>query len=220
MTNDVKIFIGVITATFVLIAGAVFLVGRTDRTSSNATGKTLASQVVSPDILERPDSWKIGSESAKVTVTEFGDYQCPACKATEATTQALRTKYEGKIRFVWRHFPLTQLHEFAFDSALAVEAAGKQGKFWDYHQKLFEISPDLQKDKLENLAKDLGLDLDRFNKDKNSDETRQRILTDQADGNKAGVSGTPTYYINGVKLELDRLPTLSDFSAKIDPLLK
>ncbi len=218
LSSDTKIFLGVGLATLILIVGAIFFFGQSGSTTSSSNPSR--SVHVDQNILVHDDSWSEGPKDAKVTLVEFGDFQCPACKNTEGATEEIRTKYQGKIRFVWRNFPLTQVHEFAFTSAEAAEAAGLQNKFWDYHKKLYELSPDLGTDKLISAAKDLGLDVEKFKKDIDSDPVRQRVLNDQADGNKAGVDGTPTYFINSNKLVLDHLPTAADFSAIIDPLLK
>lgn len=221
ITNDVKIIGGIVIATLVLIVGAIFLFGRDSTSSTDSTGKVVK---VSNDILLKNAIETDGPSDAKVTIVEFGDFQCPACKAEESIIDQVRKDYQGKVRFVWRNFPLTQVHEFAFDSSLAAEAAGKQGKFWPYHDKLFEISPSLAKDKLLQAAKDVGLDTEKFTKDMDSDAVRQIVLNDQADGNKANVNGTPTIFINQYLLvnqaNPNSLPTLSDFKATIDPLLK
>lgn len=201
MSNETKIFIGVIGGTLLLIFGLAFALGG----KSPATSPT-GSAVVDEKLLVKSDSWKSGSDSAKVTVVEFSDFQCPACKAAQPTVQSLLTKYGNNLRFVYRHFPLPS-HEFGFSAAEAAEAAGLQGKpalpagrFWEMHDKLFDISPDLGKDKLVQAAKDLGLNIDKFNKDMDSDSIRQKVLNDQTDGNTLGVNATPTFFVNGTKL--------------------
>lgn len=220
LSNDVKIFGGIILATVVLIVGAVFFFGKDSGTSSNPT----KSSKISSNILVRKDSWSEGPENAKVTMVEFGDFQCPACKIEEPIIESIIKKYQGKIRFVWRQFPLTQVHEFGMDSALAAEAAGKQGKFWEYHDQLFKISPDLGSEKLLAAAKELSLDIDKFTADKGSDEVRQKVLNDQNDGNRAKVNGTPTIFINGKLLinhsKPNTLPQAADFASEIDAVLK
>lgn len=191
MPNDVKIFLAVIGGTLVLIFGVAFLLGKNSAPSQN----TPALQ----ENLIKPDSWKIGSESARVTLVEFSDFQCPSCKVAEPTVRSILAKYPENVRLVYRHFPLPS-HEFAFGAAQAAEAAGLQGKFWEMHDKLFDLSPDLGKDKLVQIAKDLNLDLDKFARDLDSDPVRQKVLNDQSDGNTLGVNATPTFYVNGKKL--------------------
>lgn len=192
MPNDIKIFLGIIGGTLLLVFGAAFLLGRGGSTPPGQTP-------IDTKILVRDNSWKVGTPSAKVTVVEFSDFQCPSCKAAEPVVESLRTKYADNLLFVYRHFPLPS-HEFAFGAAEAAEAAGLQGKFWEMHNKLFDLSPDLSRDNLVSAAKDLGLAVDKFSKDLDSDPIRQKVLNDQNDGNSLGVNATPTFYVNGTKL--------------------
>lgn len=196
MSNETKIFLGVIGGTLLLVFGLAFALGG----KSNPATTPLGSSTVDEKLLVKPDSWKIGSDSAKVTVAEFSDFQCPACKAAQPAVKALIARYGNSLRFVYRHFPLLPSHEFAFGAAEAAEAAGLQGKFWPMHDKLFDSSPDLDKDKLIQLARDLGLDMDKFTKDLDSDTIRQKVLNDQNDGNAIGINATPTFFVNGTKL--------------------
>ncbi len=217
MSNDVKIFGAMIIATVVLIVGAVFFLGRN---ADNQPTQAIQATIIPKKDLIKDESWSIGSPSAKVTVVEFGDFQCPSCKAEEPVIKELIKHYGDNIYFVYRHFPLVQVHQYALDSADAAEAAGMQGKFWEYHDKLYEISPDLQKENLLKAAKSIGLDEEKFVSDSGGDAVRQKVLNDIADGNKFGVNGTPTFFINGKKMEFSTLPTLAQFKSVIDPQLK
>ncbi len=218
MNNDVKIFGGIIGATILLIIGAVFFLGRT--APAPTTNEKVKATVFPKSVLIKENSWAIGSPSAKVSIVEFGDFQCPSCKIEEPIVQQILKLYGKKVYFVYRHFPLTQVHQYALSSADAAEAAGMQGKFWEYHDKLYKISPDLEPQNLTKAAKDIGLDVEKFSKDLVSDAARQRVLEDMADGNKVQVGGTPTFFINGKLLRTPSLPTLSDFKSTIEPLLK
>lgn len=193
MSTETKILVAIIGATLLVVGGAAMLLGGKSDTSTSST------TTVDAKILVTPDSWKIGTDSAKVTLVEFSDFQCPACKGAEPVVTQIQDKYKDKILFVYRHFPLP-VHEFAMDAAVAAEAAGKQGKFWDMRDKLFKISPDLGRDKLIAAAKDIGLNTDEFTKDLDSQDLRQKVLNDESDGTKAGVDATPTFFINGAKL--------------------
>lgn len=194
ISTETKVFGAIIGATVILVVGAALTMG-----GKGSEGPvTLGGQTVSQDILVRSDSWSEGTSSAKVTLVEFSDFQCPACKAAEPGVESLRSKYRDQIRFVYRHFPLPA-HQFAIDAGVAAEAAGKQGKFWEMHNKLFDISPDLTRENIISGAKDLGLNVDEFTKDLDSDVLRQRVLADQSDGNKANVDATPTFFINGTR---------------------
>ncbi len=211
MTNDLKLFLGIIIGTLVLVFGAVFLISRNNSQTSPSSNNTL---IVPTEYLVRSDSWSIGTESAKVTLVEFSDLQCPACRLAETyVLETLEKNKDKSFRFVYRHYPLVRAHYFAIDAAIAAEAAGRQGKFWEYIAKLFTNQPeDNTKDnfKRENLIKyatDLGLNKDQFTKDLDDPALRQRVLNDQADGDRANVSGTPTFFINGQKYE-GRFPDL------------
>lgn len=147
----------------------------------------------------RADSHSIGS--GKVTVVEFGDFQCPACGQAFPYVSKLKDEFKDKITFVFRNFPLP-MHPNAQPAAEAAEAAAAQGKFWEMHDKLFENQS--QWSSLADptsvftlYAEQLGLDKDKFAKDVQSDANAERISKDQSDGYAVGVSGTPTFFING-----------------------
>lgn len=177
-------------------------------------------KVVPAGVLIQDDSWAVGSPSAKVTIVEFGDYQCSTCKTYEPIVQEIKEKYGSKIYFVYRHYPLVQVHPFAMSSAIAAQAAGSQGKFWEYHKELYQASPNLEKENLIKIAEKIDLDMTKFSAQIDSDAGRQQVLDDLSDGNTIGVTGTPTFFINGVFYPLTDLKNASDFSSKIDPLLK
>lgn len=213
MSNEKKFVVGVVVGSVALLLGAVFLLGGSGSSGSVLGGKA----AVAPEILVRSDSWAQGPAETPVTVVEFSDFQCPACKAAEPTIKTVIAKYSDKIRFVYRHFPLSS-HQYAFPAAQAAEAAGKQGKFWEMHDLLFAKQPEFQTDKLKNYAQSLGLDMERFNRDFDSDEIRQKILNDQSDGNKANVTATPTFFINGTKFT--GVLTVAEFEKEIEERLK
>ena len=202
VATEIKFFLAIIIGTVVLIGGAAMLLGKSSPTDTSG--------------LVRNNSHFVGSPNAKVTVVEFSDFECPACKAAQPTVTAVLQKYKDKIRFVYRNFPLPS-HEFGMIAAQAAEAAGLQNKFWEMHDKLFEKSPDLSKDKLITYAAEIGLDSAKFNADLDSDAVRQIVLDNQADGNKAGLSVTPTFFINGTKF--DGGMSLDQFSKEIEARL-
>ena len=202
-STETKIFIGIIGATILLVAGAALLLGK--------------DTVIDTTNLVRNNSHSIGPADAKVTIVEFSDFECPACKAAQPALEQTLKDYSDKVRFVYREFPLPS-HEFGFIAAQAAEAAGLQGKFWEMHDKLFQISPNLSRDQLIGAAKDLGLNMDQFTKDFDSEAVRQRILDDQADGKKANLEATPTFFINGTKFTGGL--TVNQFKQEIDSRLK
>lgn len=149
-----------------------------------------------------------GAGDAKVVLTQFADFQCPACKAFEPTLAEILTENEGKVRLVFKHFPLyPSPHKNALVSAYASEAAGKQGKFWEMHDKLYETQDDWAeagdpKDKFVGYASDLGLNVDDFSRDLNDEAGKDVIDRDKALGTELKLSGTPTIFINGEEFDL------------------
>jgi protein-disulfide isomerase len=140
-----------------------------------------------------------GNPKAPVMIVEFSDYQCPYCHSVEPTVKELLTKYGDKVSLSYRDFPLTQIHSQAQISAEASRCALEQGKFWEYHDQLFAASK-LEKDDLIGYARDLKLDEKQFGSCLTSEKYKADIDKDLQDGRKAGVSGTPGFFINGVAL--------------------
>jgi protein-disulfide isomerase len=139
----------------------------------------------------------VGSASAPITLVEFSDYQCPYCGRVEPTLKRLRAAYGDKIRFVWKDFPLTQIHPQAFKASEAAHCAGDQGKYWDLHDVLFSKQSELQLDDLKRHALTLGLKTDDFNQCLDSGKYAERVRDGVAEGGQLGVNSTPTVFING-----------------------
>jgi len=137
-----------------------------------------------------------GPEDAKVTLLEYGDLECPYCGQAEPVIRELLSDF-GDLRYVWRHLPLSDVHPHAQLAAEAAEAAGTQGKFWEMHDLLLEHSDDLRLRALLRYAEDLGLDLDRFREHLRKRKGAGRIAEDVESADQSGVSGTPTFFING-----------------------
>ncbi len=146
---------------------------------------------------------KYGNGQATVVLTEFGDFECPACKQYESTIEELRQKYSDKMLFVWKHFPLfPQPHKNARNAAYASEAAANQGKFWEMHDALYEkqdewVSLSDPKDKFVGYARELNLNVDTFTKDYDNQAGKANIDRDLAFGKEIKLSGTPSFFING-----------------------
>lgn len=136
-----------------------------------------------------------GGANAPVTIIGFSDYECPYCKAAEATIGQVLKTYGDRVRYVHRDFPLA-FHQNAFAAAEAAACANAQGKFWEYHARLF-AAQDLSADKLKAIAGDLGLDRKKFDECLGARQFKARVEQDMADGAAAGVSGTPAFFING-----------------------
>jgi protein-disulfide isomerase len=145
------------------------------------------------------DSPSIGDKNAPVTIIEFSDFECPFCERfyTQSYKQ-IKANYvdTGKVRIVFKHFPLP-FHANAQKAAEASECAREQGKFWEMHDKLFENQNAISISSLKGYAADLGLDTSKFNSCLDSGKYASRVQKDASDGSAAGVSGTPSFFING-----------------------
>ena len=139
----------------------------------------------------------LGRSSAPVTLIEFSDFQCPFCQRVAPTLKKVRDTYGDKVRIVWKDFPLTQIHPQAFKAGEAAHCAGDQGKYWEYHDRLFANQQQLQPDELKKHAADLGLDATAFNACLDSSKYGERVRDGVAQGQRLGVNSTPTIYING-----------------------
>lgn len=141
----------------------------------------------------------LGPETASVTLVEYGDYECPYCGLAYPIVKELLRRLGDQLRFVFRNFPLTQVHPHAEHAAQAAEAAGRQGKFWEMHDYLFEHQDALDDAHLAQYAIDLNLDLPRFEQDFGDPAIIEHIREDVLSGIRSGVNGTPTFFINGVR---------------------
>ena len=138
-----------------------------------------------------------GPEYAPVTIVKFEDFQCPFCKQFQPTVAELLSRYNGKIRLVHKDLPLDNIHPQARRAAEAARCADEQGKFWSYHDILYANYPKVSEESLKNLAKEAGLDVNAFNRCLSSDKFKAAVQQDLIDGAKLGVTGTPTFFING-----------------------
>ena len=195
MKKNVLISLGLVVA--VLIA-AVVIANITSEPDAVAQGSTA-------EVLVRPDSQRLSTAAdGKVTFVEFLDFECESCRAAYPAVEQLREQYDGRVTFVVRHFPL---HFNSEAAARAAEAAGAQGKFEEMYQMLFETQSEWgeQKTPMDDVfigfAEDLGLDMVKFNEDFNDPATLAKVQRDQADGKALGVTGTPTFFLNGTKVE-------------------
>ncbi|MGA2001532.1 MAG: thioredoxin domain-containing protein [Terriglobales bacterium] len=145
--------------------------------------------------LVRPDSHSTGNPQAPVTLVEFADLQCPSCVAAEPEMRELRRLYRDRVRFVFRQFPLEQVHVYALKAAEASECAARQGKFWESLDRFYSASGDLQDESLVRYAAELGLDTAVFQSCLGSGATLAVIQRDREDGRALGVRGTPTFFL-------------------------
>lgn len=140
-----------------------------------------------------------GDKKAEYTLIAFSDFQCPFCKRGDDTAKEFLKKNDKKVKYVFKNFPLS-FHPEAGPAAKAATAAGKQGKFYEYHDKLFENQAKIGEELYVQIAKDLGLNLDKFNKDRASDEVQKQVDAEMKQGQDIGIQGTPGFVLNGVKI--------------------
>ena len=155
-----------------------------------------------------------GSEKAPVTIVKFEDFQCPFCKQVQPTFDELLSRYNGKVRLVHKDLPLESLHAQARQAAEAARCAHEQGKFWEYHDKLYANSPKASADDLKSYAKDVGLNVDSFDRCFASGKYKAVVQQDLNEGAQLGLTGTPTFFING--REISGNQPLEAFEAIID----
>jgi protein-disulfide isomerase len=145
-----------------------------------------------------------------ITIVEFSDFQCPACKAVQQPLDELLKKYDGKVTFVYRYFPLTTIHKNAQLAAQAAESANKQGKFWEMHDVLFDKQGEWEGEKdptgkFVQYATDLGLDSVKFTADLTNQEVVDAVTNDNLAATRYRLTGTPTFFVNGVQTEFNEI---------------
>lgn len=204
MSKEAKILIAILVLVVGGMIGLFALANGGDKTA-DTTKPTDAGK------LARDDSHKIGTGA--VQIVEFGDFQCPACGAAEPRLAKLRADYDGKVNFVFRNFPLAQIHKNAVAAANAAESAGAQGKYWEMHDKLYANQTewsDLSNpaDKFAEYATSIGIDGTKVKKAIQDKAYQQFIDTDMADGEALQVNSTPTVFIDGKKLSANDYETM------------
>lgn len=142
-----------------------------------------------------------GKDDAPVTLLEYGDFECPYCGEAYPIVKRIQQELGDDLRFVFRHFPLSQVHPHALQAAYAAEAAGKQDKFWEMHDMLFEHQNALKNEDLVRYADTLGLDTKVFIDDFGSPEVAKKVQEDFMSGVRSGVNGTPTFFIDEVRFD-------------------
>lgn len=153
------------------------------------------------------DTWSKGNLESSVELTEFSDYECPACSSAYLGIEDLVNKYSKYIKFTYRHYPLTTIHKYAFRFAEAAEAAGYQGKFFEFTDVVFRkhdeiFSSENPEEKMMEFAKAIeGLDFDKFKSDYESEKFKPDVLDDQRTAQRLGLNSTPSFLINGEVFE-------------------
>ncbi len=161
--------------------------------------KVLAQVRQEPRLLLR-NSPVMGSPSQKIVMAEFSDFECPFCARAHEVVKQFMSKNQNDVTLVYKHFPLTEIHQQAEPAALASWAAMQQGKFWEYHDVLFEQQSRLGEELYLEIANNLKLDIAKFNRDRQSKEAKETVKKDFELGKSLGVRGTPSFVVNGIFL--------------------
>ncbi len=197
-----------------VVAGMIWLV------SIQAKAPQNVEELVIENVIA-PDDWVKGSRTAKVTLIEYGDFECPGCAQYASVVSALSAEFGDKIAVVYRHFPLPQ-HTNAIPMIYVAEAAGLQGKFWEMNDMIFAnqakwVGKSDVKSIVTEYAKTLGLDVTKFVSDFESTDLRKKVETIVEKNSKVGITYTPTFFLNGKRIANPR--TYADFKAVIETAL-
>src|SRR3972149_11078806 len=215
-----KFVLGIMIVTVVVLVGGVFFASKMGSSSSSTTNNSTPVSDEQKKLLEVvSDDYIKGNKEASVTLVEYLDFECEACGAYYPLVKQLAEEFKTEVRFVNRYFPLPG-HKNGLPGALAVEAAARQGKDWEMHDKLFEEQkkwgekPAADPKIFEEYARQLGLNMDQFKKDVASKEVKDRVERDKNSGTRLGVSGTPSFFLNGDKIPNPKTP--EDFKTFIN----
>lgn len=195
-----KVVVGIIALSAVILVAGVVMV------STGQQQTPIDEQLASEETRLRASDHVKGPNQAPLTLIEFSDFQCPACASYHSVLKELTQEFQNEIQIVYRHFPIRSLHRHAELAARAAEAAGKQGKFWEMHDILFELQAEWAEEKnpqerFFEYAQSLDLDLDVFKTDLNSNQVSDKVNADNQSGLRLGVDATPTFYLNGKKIQ-------------------
>jgi protein-disulfide isomerase len=208
-------FAAVLVAIMIIFGGIFFVTKHKANTSTNggsSSGNAKATNHVK------------GSTSSGVTMVEYGDFQCPACSAYYPIVKQVEDKYSDRVQFQFVNFPLYQIHQNAMTAHRAAEAASLQGKFWEMYDQLYTnhdvwANTSNASTYFEQYANQIGLNMTKFKQDANSSAVNDTIWADINKGNALGITGTPTFYLDGNKITSN--PTsVDDFSKLIDAAIK
>jgi len=191
--KNIPLLVGTLVFTVLLVVGASFLF-------ANSSEPKVVDQTL---LVNETASFK-GPKEAKVTIVEFSDFQCRGCKGSQPLIQQVLQKYPNDVRLVYRHFPLTTIHKNALVAAEAAVAAARFNKFWELHDLLFadqeqwvDLDSGAFRQYLDTYLDKLQIDKNEFQMTIENQEVKDQVTADISDGTNAGVSGTPTFYVNG-----------------------
>lgn len=221
MNRNVVLTVGLVVSATIAFVVALTVSGPTTSVDDTAQG-TAPGAVAPAELLVRPDSHLLSTApDGEVTFVEFLDFECEACRAVFPVVEELREEYQGRVSFVLRYFPIPS-HANAENAAIAVEAAARQGKLEAMYQRMYQTQPEWgeqqesRADVFRGFAQDLGLDMAAYDRTVTEPATLERVRSDQNDGIALGVEGTPTFFVNGTRLEPR---TTDDLRAALDRAL-
>ncbi len=211
----IGLWVGIFIITIAVVAGLAITSQKKGESGGSDQSAALSENVTATDHVR-------GNPMSRITLVEYSDFQCPACGAYYPLLKQLDGEYGNRIQSVYRNFPLSQIHKHALLAAQAAEAAGKQGTFFEMHDLLFEHQtkwPDSAnvRDVFLSYADQLKLDRKQFEKDMDSAEVKAKIDADQKSGIRSGIQGTPTFFLNGKKIDSPR--SYDEFKQLIDKTL-
>lgn len=203
------------TKLFIIIGLLAFAFGCSDKKTANNTAvKNSANSAPTPNMANAPIGATppnmLGSPTATVTVEEFADFQCPTCAQVHSIMKNVQAAYGSRIKFIYRNYPLVQIHKNAYDASIAAEAAGMQGKFWDMQNMLFSNQQAWSNASdariiFEGYAEKLGLEVEKYKADVSGLGAKNRVDADIQRGRALNITGTPTIYVNGVSVPFPQM---------------
>lgn len=215
MVDKFMLSIGLLT--LAAIIGVIFFLSKPPATVSPVVDRSKAQELLAV----KSSDWVQGPENAPITIVEYLDFECEACRVYHSIVKQLKADYKDDLRLVIRYYPLPG-HMNAMTSAQAAEAAGKQGKFWEMYDVLYENMPEwggkqtADPKLFEKYASQIGLNMEQYQQDVVSSAVRDRINQDKSSGNALAINGTPTFFINGEKIPNPR--GYEDFKSLIEGL--
>ncbi|MCE7936281.1 DsbA family protein [Candidatus Saccharibacteria bacterium CPR2] len=210
----------IILTVCVLLLVGIFVVASKQEDEKKSDNPSYTEFINEP-LVVRENDHKRGASQPKVTLIEFADFQCPACGSFYPILKQLESDFPQDLQMVFRHFPLTNIHPNAMSAHRAAEAAAKQGKFFEMHDLLYENQQQWSESSstqlvFEAFAKQLGLNEEQFKQDLSNEDAFNFISAQSDGGRKLGLSGTPSFYINGERIENDKISSYEDFKRLIE----
>jgi len=218
MNSDKLFYVLVAVFTILLFVGILFMASKPSVTKNPNTQES--ENISVQDLVGSDPHTTLPIDEAKVVVVEFGDFECPACKTAWSEVARVKEDYKDTVAFVYRQFPLTSIHTYAYNAAVASEASASQGKFFEYYDLLFKNQTDnqnpLKEEDYVSFAEELKLDVDKFKNDYSDNATKDKVKEDMNYGNSLGINSTPTFFVNDKKVDFDVLyDTVKDIVDKI-----